>query len=293
MPPTYAPLVDPARPSRALWRLILGAPFAIGVYVIWMLGMGAVVAGVAGLAGLENHLRRLEAGSDPWAVILLLATFVGGWLGTWAAVRVLHRRSLGSLLGRAPRVLRDFVLGTGFMLGVGLAGAALAWPFLPALEIATDPRIWLTFLPLALLGVLIQTGAEELFFRGYLQSQLAARFASPLVWLLLPSVFFGFAHYAPDQTGDAVFLVVAATGLFGLIAADLTARSGSLGLAWGLHFANNVLAILVISIMGTLDGLALLRPAQGSDLDLIPLLLADMVLMVLVWALCRAHLRRR
>jgi DNA-directed RNA polymerase subunit RPC12/RpoP len=39
-------------------------------------------------------------------------------------------------------------------------------------------------------GVLIQTGAEEVLFRGYLQQQLAARFASPIAWMVLPSAIF-------------------------------------------------------------------------------------------------------
>ncbi len=39
------------------------------------------------------------------------------------------------------------------------------------------------------LGMTILIGYwEELVFRGYLQSQLAARFRSPLVWIVLPSL---------------------------------------------------------------------------------------------------------
>lgn len=179
------------------------------------------------------------------------------------------------------------------VVGGGLGLALL--PFAPALEPATPGGVWLVFLPLALFGILIQTGAEELVFRGYLQQQLAARFASPLVWLVFPSVLFGLAHYAPDALGGHAWLVVAATGLFGLIAADLTARSGALGLAWGLHFANNALAILVVSAMGGLDGLALFRVPEGAEPagGMGSMILADMVLMSVVWGACVLWLRRR
>jgi membrane protease YdiL (CAAX protease family) len=209
------------------------------------------------------------------------------------AVRLVHGRGWRSLFGHPPRVLADFGLGAAAMLGVGGGLGLLALPFLPGLEPALPGGQWLALLPLAVAALLIQTGAEELVFRGYLQQQLAARFARPLVWMLLPSALFGLAHYAPDQAGHSAWLVVAATGLFGLIAADLTARSGSLGLAWGLHFANNVLAILVISAMPGLDGLALFRLGEDAGALMVPLLGFDMALMVAVWGACRLWLRRR
>ena len=294
IPASYEPLVAPARARSQLWRTVGGAALIVGLYILWMIGMGVAVAMVRGLDGLENLLRGLEGGgSTPWGVVLLLTTFLGGWLGVWAVTRLVHRRGLGSLMGRAPVVLRDFVLGLAVMMAVSAIGLAIGLAVLPPLELAMDPRLWLLFLPLAILGLLIQTGAEELFFRGYLQSQLAARFAHPLVWMILPSALFGMAHLSPGMPSDLLWLIVAATGLFGLIAADLTARSGSLGLAWGLHFANNFLAILTINVMTGIDGLALFRVTQDADSMLPALLLGDMALMVTVWALCRLHLRRR
>jgi len=295
MTPQYAAYIAPARDRNQLWRLVLGVMLIIGVYVAWMVGMGVIMWLNAGFEGFEAQLAQIGSGAEPWSLILLLATFLGGWLGVALTLRVFHKRRLRSLFGRAPVVLRDFVLGVVMMAVVG-GGIALALtPLMPGLEIATAPSIWLMFLPLALLGILIQTGAEELVFRGYIQGQLAARFASPLIWLTVPTLLFGFAHYSPQEMGTNAWIVVATTGLFGLAASDLTARTGSLGLAWGLHFANNVLAILIVSVTGGLDGLALLHfpdPATSAEL-LRPLLISDMVLMGLVWAACRLWLRRR
>lgn len=284
-----------ARPTAQLWRIALGVLVIGTTYFLWMVATGVALWLVLGSAGFESELARIGAGADPWALVLLLSTFLGGWLGVWLTLRLLHRRPLGAALGRAPVVLRDFVTGILAMVLVG-GGLTLAMaPMMPALVLTPDLAEWLWFLPLALVGVLIQTGAEEAVFRGYLQQHLAARFASPLVWLGGPTVLFGLAHFNPEGAGGNVWLVVAATGLFGLIAGDLTARSGSLGLAWGLHFANNVLALLVVSVSGTLDGMALLHLPDGvlTDDVLRPLLLADMVLMVAVWLACRLWLRRR
>lgn len=295
IPPTYEPLVAPARPRRQFWRTIVGLCLVGGVYFLWMVLTGVAIWLVQGLAGFEQSLQRISTGADPWSLILLLSTFLGGWLGVWITVHLLHGRRLRSLLGRAPVVLRDFTLGVAAMVLVGGGLTLAASPLLPPLALTPDPAQWLAFLPLALLGILIQTGAEELVFRGYLQSQLAARFAAPLVYMTVPALLFGFAHFDAAALGDTVWYVFAATALFGLIASDLTQRSGALGLAWGLHFANNVIAILIVSVMGGLGGLALLRAPEGAlpEAVLRPILLADMGLMIAVWVACRLWIRRR
>jgi len=291
--PAFAAYIAPARAYPQIWRMVLGLGLIVGVYFLWMAILGFAVWLASGPDGLETQLMTIGQGSNPWSMILLFATFLGMGFGVWAAARLLHGRGWRSLFGRPPLVLRDFVLGVSMMTLVGGGLGLFFLPFLPALEPATPLRIWLAFLPLALLGILIQTGAEELVFRAYLQQQLAVRFASSLVWMVLPSVLFGMAHYAPAEMGANTWLVVAATGLFGLIAADLTARTGALGLAWGLHFANNFLAILLVSAMGGLDGLALFHLPEGDENVLRGLLLGDMALIVTVWAACRLWLRRR
>ena len=56
----------------------------------------------------------------------------------------------------------------------------------------------------------------------------------------------------------------------GLFAADLTAKTGSIGAAWGIHFANNFNGIALIATDGTITGLALyLTPYSAADPDLL------------------------
>lgn len=295
MTPAFERFITPARAYPQLWRLVLGLVLIAGVYFSWMALIGGLIWLLRGLDALEGGLMRLADGGDPLSLLVLLCTFAGMGLGAWLAARLLHRRGLGSLIGRPSAVLRDFVLGLIVMALIGGGLALVLLPFLPGLEPAIPLRLWLMFLPLALAGILLQTGAEELVFRGYLQQQLAARFASPLIWMGLPALLFGLAHHAPEAMGAMTWAVVAATGLFGLIAADLTARTGNLGLAWGVHFANNCVAILLISVMGGLDGLALFTMTEGAASEglLQGLILIDMVMLVLVWLACVLWLRRR
>ena len=48
-----------------------------------------------------------------------------------------------------------------------------------------------------------------------------------------------------------------AAGLIGLILGDVTARTGNLSLAMGLHFANNAIALLLVAMPSPLAALSL------------------------------------
>ncbi len=292
------PLADPrwlaaARRRPALWRLAAGLALALAIYAGTLAALAAGIAYALGPDRGVAAMRSLGAGEAPGAVLALLTTFAAMALGAWAAARALHRRRLRELIGPRAPAWRDFRLAAGVTLAVNLPLLALAVG-LADLERALDPATWALLLLPAIPLIALQTGAEELLFRGYLQGQLAARFRSPLVWALLPSLAFGAAHW--DGTGGpAAWGIVAATALFGLAAADLTALTGRLGAAWGLHFANNLVALTVIGVPGALPGLALwrtpwtLREAPGG----LGLLALDMAVLVLIWALTRRALTAR
>ncbi|MFQ5439742.1 MAG: lysostaphin resistance A-like protein, partial [Paracoccaceae bacterium] len=129
--------------------------------------------------------------------------------------------------------------------------------------------------------------SEELVFRGYLQQQLAARYSSRWVWWVLPALLFGLAHFDGESTGVNAWLVVADTFLIGLIAGDLTARTGNLGAAVGLHLANNTAALLVMATEGTITGLSLfVTPFAITDARAMrSMLLADLVVALVLYTM--------
>lgn len=291
--------VAPARARPALWRLGLGV---VLIVLVWIAGaIGTLLAGWASGAVLPDArfdvaiwLEAAAGGTRPDALALLLLTFGALALGTWLAARLLHGRGLRSLIGAGRGGAARFAIG---VLAIAVPGAlGLLLPFGPEIEtdVGLPLRTWLVWLAPALLLLALQTGAEELAFRGYLQQQLAARFRSPLAWLIAPSLLFGLVHWDGVTFGPNAPLIVAAAGLFGLIAADLTARTGSLHAAWGLHFGNNALAVLITATPGPLSGLALTRlPLDLTDPAVMrPLIALDMAGLVLAWALARWALSR-
>ena len=117
--------------------------------------------------------------------------------------------------------------------------------------------LWLSLLPITLLLILIQVSAEELLFRGYFQSQLAALGVPKIIWILVPSILFGLLHYNPTAMGGFAQWTALWAVAFGILAADLTARSGTLGPAIAFHFTNNFIALAVFGLEDFLGGLSL------------------------------------
>ncbi len=290
--PPFEAYVAPARARPQIWRLILGLLFAGAVYILWSVGILVGVWFLTDGGDPRLYMQRIAAAESPREMFVLFSTFLGMALGPMLAVKLIHRRTAGSLFGRAPRVLRDFVLAAALVGAVYAVALGLWFARYDPVQ-GLDPGIWLAALPLAILALLVQTGAEELLFRGYILQQLAARFRSRIVWMLVPTVLFGAAHFDPGTAGGNVWLVVLATAGFGLVAADLTAATGSIGAAWGFHFANNTVAILFLATEGTLPGLALfLTPYAADDPSLRLLILGDLAILVAAWLLVRRVLRR-
>jgi hypothetical protein len=288
----YGPELDrfiaAARVRAEVWRLALGLVLCAAVFA----GLIAVAAGGyavwVGAAAFRGTTQALAAGATPGAMLLVLATFMAMAAGPILAVRVLHRRPGRTLVGRGPRALRDFMRAAGAVVvvyAVALAVWSLGYDARPGLP----PGTWALLLVPAIIGLIVQTGAEELLFRGYILQQLAARFRSPAIWAFLPALTFGLLHFDTGRLGGMAVWAVVATTLFGLLAADLTARTGSLGAAWGLHFGNNAFGILILGTPGNLSGLALLLTPYSADevatAGAVPVL--DVLFLTAAWWLAR------
>ncbi len=288
--PAFEAYIAPATIRPRIWRMLAG------LITIAILYLGAVIGYLIGLHRMGFYPEATLSGrGTPGETILMLLSFLGMTLGVVIAARLFHKRGPKSLIGPEFRVfLRHFMVTTAVLSGIfGLLFALsfLASPPVPHLTVF----VWLSWLPLSLLAVFAQISAEELVFRGYLQQQLAARFRSRWVWWVLPSLLFGLAHFDGARMGANTWLVVLDTFMVGLIAADLTARTGNLGAAMALHFTNNVLAILVLSTSGTITGLALfVTPFGLADSDSVrSMLITDFMTLALLYGGYLIIMRRR
>lgn len=274
--------VAPARKKPAIWRIILGF---IVILAAFILGNEAIIYGIARFFPLTT-VDDVFAAREPLTLAFLLATFAPICLGVWCAARWVHGRSLGSVIGPRHIFLRDFATATATFVAVSTVMFVL-WSFLHDTTPNLPLGIFLKWLPLMLVLLFLQTGAEELIFRGYLPQQLRARFQSPLIWYLLPAVAFASLHHDPTLYGAKTWIVLAASGLSAILWMDLTIRSGSLGMAWGWHFANNAWVFLILCAPGELDGASLfLTPYTFADMPT-HIIFAEIVTMLCIWAILR------
>ncbi|OYX44895.1 MAG: hypothetical protein B7Z02_03510 [Rhodobacterales bacterium 32-67-9] len=292
----YAPhdaYVAPARSRREVWRLFPGIAVILAAYLGTLVLLGTYLTENYGRLIAQALYQRMARGDTPGGMLMLLWTFLGLALGPMIAVRLLHGRSAGTLFGPSLRkALADFIR----VLGPILALNAVLLPFALGAD-TTRPGLgfaaFLGYLPFALPGVLVQTGAEELVFRGYLQQQLAARFRQRLIWIGLPSLLFASGHYLPGEFGGSAWAVALWAAVFGVLAADLTARTGNLGAALGFHAANNIAALLLVGLDGNLDGLALwsMTVDLRDPAAVIPAFAVDFAATITAWLLARLVLR--
>lgn len=288
--PMMRQFMAPAWSRPGLWRVIgVVAVFEAAFHYTPYLYQSAGSGGVDGA-----KVRPVDTLAD-------FGSFIIPCLAMLLAIRLLHGRGFASLIGPKDAAWRDLKRVT---LAVGLVLLAqeplrlsLEWDHFATTR---DLGLWAVMLPFGLLVLLVQVGTEELYFRGYLPQQLAVRNLSPWAWMIAPSVYFGFAHYINGVTPFDSLVWTIWASVLGLACADLTARTGNLGAAVGLHLANNIFALVVV---GTQDwpgsGLALfLYPAQDINDTLIPIgpslveLALSLISIGVMWLAARVAVRR-
>ena len=284
-------LVAPARDKSEILRLIFGLVTITMLYIVMVMLGGHLVSVIMGDAWMQA-IATSPGLTSPGQMLTILGSFGFMIIAVCLVVILLHHRSPITLLGGFRIAATQFFKAMRNLLPYMALLAAFAF-MAEDLQPNLTLGLWLSILPLTLLFLLVQVSAEELVFRGYLQSQLAALGLHKSIWILLPAILFGLMHYDPIIMGSAAPWVVIWAILFGVLAADLTARSGTLGPAVAFHFAINFLSIGVVGIGDYLGGLNLyFYPFSITDTSkLIAYLPLDTIGMLLAYFFVRLALR--
>lgn len=290
----HARLTDPATENASLWRVALG--LCIVAVVSFSLGRAlfAIARWTSSPESYWSFVAQVETADTPLGMLVLLFAMGALGIGALVATELAHRRSGLTLFGPLRLCLWQ---GLRVLAALAVLYATIAvlppWTLVADLQPGVPAALWISLLPVILLALLVQTGAEELVFRGYLQAQLGARFRHPVLWIGIPSALFGLGHYAPELYGANAWLIVLWAFAFGLAAADLTARAGTLGPAIALHLVNNFVAIGLVGLQGEMSGLALRQLPYGPENEaaLRALLPIDLAVLALGWLTARLALR--
>ena len=290
----HARFVEPARAAAQIWRLCLGLVLAAAMFLaLSQLVFGSLFQ-VLDPSVVDAIVAQGQTGQSAFGMMILL--FQLGLLAVAAALVVImvHKRRPLTLIGDPRLAMRHFVVVTIAMIVLSVVILILPpYGYGEPLRRNMDFGRWLVLLPIALIAVFVQVSAEEIFFRGYVQQQLAARFKSPLVWMLVPAALFGIGHYLPESAGSNAWTIALWATVFGILMADLTARSGTLGPAIAVHFVNNISALVLISVPDEMSGLALyvLPFGLSDEAQMAAWLPVDFGLMLVSWLVARLAIR--
>lgn len=180
---------------------------------------------------------------------LNLIPFVVGFGMLLLAFKFVHQRSVISFFTTRKQLDNKRFL-TGFLTWFGLLGSVLAIQLCfdsSQLVWQYEPTTFFVLLLTALFLVPIQTGFEELLFRGYLFQWLGLGAKKGILVVLGSTALFGLMHASNpenDQLGWFAMLFYLTSGLF---TALITIMDDGIELSWGFHTANNFIGIVFIT----------------------------------------------
>ncbi|KJZ19125.1 CAAX protease [Loktanella sp. S4079] len=234
--------VNVAARAPQLWRVVV---VLVGFEIVFAISPDLVL-GLLPSSALQDAYKE---GTSAFGTLAQFLTFGLSGCGLVMLVQLLHARGFWSLIGPQQSAWRDLCAVTGVVSIVLFVLELLPpWYDLGAVDSVRPLTVWVSLIPVTLVALLIQVGTEEMLFRGYLQQQLACLSSRRWMWMGVPSLMFGMLHYW-NGNGQVEGLMWALWAmLLGMACADLTARSGNLGAAIGLHLANNAFALLLYGI---------------------------------------------
>ncbi|MEM9615065.1 MAG: CPBP family intramembrane glutamic endopeptidase [Actinomycetota bacterium] len=253
---------------RGRWRwpwliLSLVSALVVGMVALVAVAIGLLVAGEAGSAWAADAFETLDDGdvtaTAPSQVALLFFMVAAGFWPAALVATLVHGRSPLSLVAPA-RAFRWSIVGKVLAFGVPSLLLVLLLPGLLDGSLTftgfdVEHLVWT--LPLLVI-VLLQTSAEDVFFKGYLLRQLGA--VTRVVWLAPPIVIsvFVLLHVTnPDvQTNRELALTyfVASEALI----IFLLLRTGGMEVPLTAHWVNNTMILLLVGE----------RTTQANDLTL-------------------------
>jgi membrane protease YdiL (CAAX protease family) len=228
------------------WRYLLTPVVAM---VLFTMLATAIIAGLMisrlGPADLTDEIQRpIHPAIFFAATGIMFGALLVGFI---AAIRMLHGKTFSDIVGRWD--WRMFLWGAGVWLALQaaltLGDFALAPRAFTVTLSAGTPMLAL----FAVLGLSVQTFAEEFVFRGYATEGLLLWLRRPWIVAVASGLLFGALHIpnGGPQAVNAVF--------FGIVTAVIAIRTGGLAFTYGLHLVNNLWgAVIVVSANDVFHG---------------------------------------
>ncbi len=191
---------------------------------------------------------RSQFSTNEFFVINLIPFVIGFLMLVWSA-KVLLRERFQFLISIRPQFsMKRFLVGLGTWLGLSLVLFGIDYFRFPAMyQWNANGNETLILLGITLFIVPLQTGFEELLFRGVLFKLLGKSKLPGIALVLINAVLFASLHLANPEVQELGWIAIVYYVFSGVFLALITLMDDGLELSWGFHFANNVFGVFFLT----------------------------------------------
>ncbi|WP_343631842.1 CPBP family intramembrane glutamic endopeptidase [Fluviicola sp.] len=242
---------SPLEPTIGIRHYLLGLlAILIGVYFI---GGSLMSIFISAKLPAGESLTAFSSPQDLFSknefFALNMIPFVFGFLAIVFCSRLIFKRSFRTFLTARPRF--DF---TRFFFAFGLWSTLMMVSFFMTfidynhlIHWNFQPENFFYLLILALVLVPVQTGFEEILFRGFLLQFFGKITQKGIYLILINGVLFGALHLMNPEIDKLGAFAVGYYMMSGIFTSFIAIMDDGLELSWGFHLANNLFGIIIVT----------------------------------------------
>ena len=207
-----------------------------------------------------NAVFMPMVGESAVVYALMLMTFPAFLAGLYFCQKIIHRRTIMSIHTAASKIDWKRIV---FAIGV-------TWAVIGSLTILAhitgispvrstfDPSRFFAFAFVTLIFIPLQSGTEEIIFRGYLNQAFGHFISNKWFVFIITSAMFAAMHLSnpealsgAEKGGFTHLLVMSQYFLFGFVLSVIVYFEGGLEAAIGVHAGNNMFAAMFVNYEGS------------------------------------------
>ena len=291
-----------------VWR------YVVGIIIIFLIGwqlLGTIPLTIVSFleagslseflsAGEESSFASLFPPKSNLYLLLILLTFIGGFIALIFVIKYIHKQTLTQLTTSRKKIdWGRFFFGFGLIATLSIVTTVLDFYSNPENYIVQFELIpFLIMLVIVVTLIPIQTSFEEFFFRGYLMQGIGIAAKNKWVPLLITSVIFGGLHFfnpEVEKIGNIAMFYYIGTGFFlGII----TLMDEGMEISLGFHAGTNLIIALLVTSDWTVFQtnsilLDLSDPGAGIEVVLPVFILYPILLAIMAWKYKWSHWREK
>ena len=291
-----------------VWR------YVVGIIIIFLIGwqlLGTIPLTIVSFleagslseflsAGEESSFASLFPPKSNLYLLLILLTFIGGFIALIFVIKYIHKQTLTQLTTSRKKIdWGRFFFGFGLIATLSIVTTVLDFYSNPENYVVQFELIpFLIMLVIVVTLIPIQTSFEEFFFRGYLMQGIGIAAKNKWLPLLITSVIFGGLHFfnpEVEKIGNIAMVYYIGTGFFlGII----TLMDEGMEISLGFHAGTNLIIALLVTSDWTVFQtnsilLDLSDPGAGIEVVLPVFILYPTLLAIMAWKYKWTHWREK